>query len=104
MAAFASVARQLVCMHDKSDEAIAYFMKTFSMPQNSMHKLVEILRGPDAFQASGAPPHLRAAIGTSCQSSWFTIQGLREPMASGRGAKAGDPSATSSSLWSRAWS
>ena len=90
-AAFASVRRAIAFMPDRSDQAIMSTVGRFIFEPDAYAHLVRILTEPDALQAVGVGPRLRALLQCAHECTWFTMQGLEQPSTTEDGTKAGDP-------------
>ena len=90
-AAFASVRRAIAFMPDRSDRAIMSAVGRFIFEPDAYAHLVRILTEPDALQAIGVGPRLRALLQCAHECTWFTMQGLEQPSTTEDGTKAGDP-------------
>ena len=88
-AAFASVRRAIAFMPDRSDRAIMSAVGRFIFEPDAYAHLVRILTEPDALQAIGVGPRLRALLQCAHECTWFTMQGLEQPSSTEDGAKAG---------------
>ena len=90
-AAFASIGRQLIYRHGRTDADICEFLATFALPRDAFHQVKEILGKPAALERFVGSRHLRLLIEETLRATWFTTDGLAQPSGTTCGTKAGDP-------------
>ena len=76
---------------DRSDEAAATFIRKFGMPVQAMDQVRRLVHEPDCLQRIKCGAHLRALLEAAHSPSWFSTQGLQQPLRTRSGSKAGDP-------------
>ena len=88
--AYYRVVRDFVVHQTTSDEALARVLKRFGLPPEEYQLLWDHLRQPDILQSIGASTRHRAILDELLTSTWFSIAGDQQIVATEAGSRPGD--------------
>eukprot|EP00974_Lingulodinium_polyedra_P130488 11214002-Lingulodinium_polyedra.AAC.1 len=89
--AFDAVIRALMFADLSCDVDIAKVLHDFGFGPEVFHEIVSTIAKGTTLQKAGVHPHLQWCLAESHADSWFTTQGVVDPVATFTGVKVGDP-------------